>query len=192
MARDRRIQSITCQEILNEFSEKLIQKFTLSEERAEEIIQEVRQFSRIVRINQELALVSADPDDDMIIECAIAGKATHIITGDKHLLLLVEYQNIQPVKAKDFLDFLTRNNNHQLWTLLNVILLQDIPEERLSAGDVGTLIEKHQIEGLERGYSVGFFDRLRKTITVVTMAENSPRFAAPLRTRVKLINHAIF
>ena len=114
MARDRRIQSITCQEILNEFSEKLIQKFTLSEERAEEIIQEVRQFSRIVRINQELALVSADPDDDMIIECAIAGKATHIITGDKHLLLLVEYQNIQPVKAKDFLDFLTRNNNHQL------------------------------------------------------------------------------
>ena len=114
MARNERIQSVTCQEILDEFSEKLIVKFTLSEEKTEEIIEEVCQFSRIVRINQELALVSADPDDDMIIECAIAGKATHIITGDKHLLLLVEYQNIQPVKAKDFLDFLTRNNNHQL------------------------------------------------------------------------------
>jgi predicted nucleic acid-binding protein len=50
----------------------------------------------------------------MIIECAIAGKATHIITGDKHLLSLVEYQNIQIVKAKDFLDFLDQNNNHQL------------------------------------------------------------------------------
>jgi putative PIN family toxin of toxin-antitoxin system len=114
MARDRRIQSITCQEILNEFSEKLIQKFTLSEERAEEIIQEVRQFSQIVKIDGELALVSADPDDDMIVECAIAGNATHIITGDKHLLSLVEYQNIQIVKAKDFLDFLDRNNNHEL------------------------------------------------------------------------------
>ena len=56
----------------------------------------------------------------------------------------------------------------------------------------GKLVEKHQIEGLETGYSVEFFDRLRKTITVVTMDENSPRFAAPLRTRVKLINHAIF
>ncbi|GBD54597.1 DUF4926 domain-containing protein [Microcystis aeruginosa NIES-298] len=41
---------------------------------------------------------------------------------------------------------------------------------------MGTLVEKHQIEGLETGYSVGFFDRLGKTITVVTMAENSLRF----------------
>lgn len=39
----------------------------------------------------------------------------------------------------------------------------------------GKLVEKHQIEGLQTGYSVGFFDRLGKTITVVTMAENSLR-----------------
>jgi len=31
---------------------------------------------------------------------------------------------------------------------------------------------------------------LGKTITVVTLPENSLRFPAPLRTRVKLINHA--
>ncbi|AKE65919.1 hypothetical protein MYAER_3581 [Microcystis aeruginosa NIES-2549] len=36
----------------------------------------------------------------------------------------------------------------------------------------------------------GFFDMLGKTITVVTMAENSLRFPDPLRTRVKLINYA--
>ena len=114
MARNGRIQSVTCQEILDEFSEKLIVKFTLSEEKTEEIMEEVCQFSRIVRINQELALVSADPDDDMIIECAIAGNATYIITGDKHLLSLVQYQNIQIVKAKDFLDFLDQNNNYEL------------------------------------------------------------------------------
>ncbi|MCU7242178.1 MAG: DUF4926 domain-containing protein [Microcystis sp.] len=72
----------------------------------------------------------------------------------------------------------------------NGILPQHILKEKLSAGDVGTLVEKHQIEGLETGYSVEFFDRLGKTITVVTMAENSPRFPTPLRTHVKLINHA--
>ena len=33
----------------------------------------------------------------------------------------------------------------------DVILLQDLPEEGLFAGDVGTLVEKHQIEGLETG-----------------------------------------
>ena len=54
----------------------------------------------------------------------------------------------------------------------------------------GKLVEKHQIEGLEMEYIVEFFDRLGKTITVVTMAENFLRFPTPLRTRVKLINHA--
>ena len=54
----------------------------------------------------------------------------------------------------------------------------------------GKLVEKHQIEGLETGYSVEFFNMLGKTITVVTMAENSLCFPDPLRTRVKLINHA--
>ncbi|MFM6897764.1 MAG: DUF4926 domain-containing protein [Microcystis panniformis] len=64
--------------------------------------------------------------------------------------------------------------NYELYS--NVILLKDIPEEKPSVGDVGTLVEKHQIEGLETGYSVEFFDRLEKTITVVTRAENSLRF----------------
>ncbi|MFM6521314.1 MAG: DUF4926 domain-containing protein, partial [Microcystis panniformis] len=53
--------------------------------------------------------------------------------------------------------------NYELYS--NVILLKDIPEEKPSVGDVGTLVEKHQIEGLETGYSVEFFDRLGKTIT---------------------------
>ncbi|MFM7910096.1 MAG: DUF4926 domain-containing protein [Microcystis sp.] len=71
-----------------------------------------------------------------------------------------------------------------------MILLKDIPEEKPSVGDVGTLVEKYQIEGLETGYSVEFFDRLGKTITVVTLPENSLQFPTPLRTRVKLVNHA--
>lgn len=63
--------------------------------------------------------------------------------------------------------------NYELYS--DVILLQDIPEEGLSSGDVGTLVEKHQIEGLETGYSVEFFDMLGKTITVVTLPESSLR-----------------
>ncbi|MCA2811159.1 MAG: DUF4926 domain-containing protein [Microcystis sp. M090S1] len=46
------------------------------------------------------------------------------------------------------------------------MLLKDIPEEGLSAGDVGTLVEKRQVEGLERGYSVEFSDMLGKTIAL--------------------------
>jgi hypothetical protein len=71
--------------------------------------------------------------------------------------------------------------NYELYS--DVILLQDIPEEGLSAGDVGTLVEKHQIEGLETGYSVEFFDMLGKTITVVTLPKSSLRLPARDDTR---------
>ena len=114
LAKTGSVSSVTCQEILDELTEKLQQKFQISERGLREYIAEIRQFSSLVPITRQLRAVPNDPDDDMIIECAIAGKATHIITGDKHLLSLVEYQNIQIVKAKEFLDFLDRNNNHEL------------------------------------------------------------------------------
>ena len=72
-----------------------------------------------------------------------------------------------------------------------MILLKDITEERLSAGDVGTLVEKHQIERLETGYSVEFFDRLGKTITVVTMTESFLRLPTHSdRPSVRLVDNA--
>ena len=47
---------------------------------------------------------AGDLDDDKIIECAVVGGATHIVTGDRrHLLPLGNYRNIQIVTARDFL-----------------------------------------------------------------------------------------
>ncbi|MCC5655576.1 hypothetical protein LC608_00925 [Nostoc sp. XA010] len=41
----------------------------------------------------------------MVLECAIVGNATHIVTGDKrHLLPLGSYQGIAIVNARDFLN----------------------------------------------------------------------------------------
>lgn len=106
LARTGSVSSVTCQEILDELSEKLQQKFQISERGLREYIAEICQFSSVVTIARQLRAVPNDPDDDMILECAIAGNATHIITGDKHLLSLVQYQNIQIVKAIDFLNLL--------------------------------------------------------------------------------------
>ncbi|MFM7354403.1 MAG: putative toxin-antitoxin system toxin component, PIN family [Microcystis aeruginosa] len=89
LAQSKLIRSVTCPEILQELSEKLLLKITVRK-----YIEEICEASTIVSIGGTLRAVPNDPDDDMIIECAIAGKATHIITGDKHLLSLVEYQNI--------------------------------------------------------------------------------------------------
>ena len=93
---------------MDEFAEKLLIKFKFSEEKAQIAIEEVKGFSRLVSISGKLRAVPKDPDDDMVIECAIVGKATHIITGDKHLLSLSPYQDISIVRASEFLLLLSQ------------------------------------------------------------------------------------
>ncbi len=60
----------------------------------------------------------------------------------------------------------------------DVILTTDLPEEDLKAGDVGTVVERHAVPGMEDGYSVEFFDMTGQTVTVVTVQASrlrSPR-----------------
>ncbi len=104
LAKIGQIESVTCQEILDEFAEKLLLKFKFSEEKTQFAVNEIQKFSRIVTISGTLKVVPNDPDDDMVIECAVTGCATHIITGDKHLLSLSQYQNIAIAKATDFVN----------------------------------------------------------------------------------------
>lgn len=55
-------------------------------------------------ISNTLDIITTDPDDNMILECAVVGSATHIVTGDKrHLLPLGIYQGIYIISAADFL-----------------------------------------------------------------------------------------
>lgn len=103
LAKVGQVESVTCQDILDEFSEKLVTKFKFSETMAQAAASEVRRFSRVVKISKTLRAVPSDPDDDMVVECALISRATHIVTGDKHLLSLTNYQDIAIVKAADFL-----------------------------------------------------------------------------------------
>jgi len=48
-------------------------------------------------------------------------------------------------------------------------LLCNLPEEGLYAGDIGTVLEQHHVEGLEIGYSVEFFDQFGNIVTVATL-----------------------
>ena len=77
--------------------------------------------------------------------------------------------------------------NYKLYS--DVILLDDRPDEGLYAGDIGTVVEQHDVEGLETGYSVEFFDMLGNTVAVVTVAGSflrSPTGAD--RPTVRLVN----
>jgi hypothetical protein len=52
---------------------------------------------------------------------------------------------------------------------MNFTLYSDVPEENVYAGDIGTVVEQHNVPGLETGYSVEFFDMLGNTVAIVTL-----------------------
>ncbi len=57
----------------------------------------------------------------------------------------------------------------------DVILAQDVINESLRAGDVGTVVERHDVAGHETGYSLEFFDMLGNTLAVVTLPASALR-----------------
>ncbi len=46
--------------------------------------------------------VVSDPDDDLLLACALEGEAEYLISGDEHLLQLREYQGIKILAPRDF------------------------------------------------------------------------------------------
>ena len=51
----------------------------------------------------ELEVVEDDPEDNRVLECAIAAEANYIISGDNHLLDLGEYQGVEVLPPAGFI-----------------------------------------------------------------------------------------
>jgi putative PIN family toxin of toxin-antitoxin system len=49
-------------------------------------------------------VIQEDPSDNKFLECAVAGKATCIVSGDKHLFKLFEFKGIPILKPREFLE----------------------------------------------------------------------------------------
>ena len=78
-------------------------KFQLTEGEVDSAISEIISISRIVNPETKLNVIDDDPDDNIILECAVGGNAELIISGDGHLLDLKEYEGIRILSARDFL-----------------------------------------------------------------------------------------
>jgi putative PIN family toxin of toxin-antitoxin system len=82
--------------ILLEFQSKLEGRFGLDRPQAVKVIRETRKVLTIVHPTRKITVVR-DPDDDKIIECALEAKADIIVTFDKDLLSLKEFEGIKIV-----------------------------------------------------------------------------------------------
>lgn len=90
--------------ILSELEGVLLRpKFGLSLQQVSAILELVQQTFHLVSPVKQVEAVSADPDDNAIIEAALGAQASVIISGDGHLLSLGVYRGVRIVSPADFL-----------------------------------------------------------------------------------------
>ncbi len=93
---------VTSIEILQELSDKLLHKFHWIKEKVNSYLKDIIIISQRVRPNEKLYIVSRDPNDNKILECAVAGDADIIVTLDQDLIKLKKFRNIAIVHPKTF------------------------------------------------------------------------------------------
>lgn len=94
----------TSEFVLDEFREKFEGKFKVARETSEEAIALIREQAEVTVEGSLTEPVSSDPDDDHILAAAFEARCDVIITGDKDLLVLLQYQDISIVTPREFFD----------------------------------------------------------------------------------------
>jgi putative PIN family toxin of toxin-antitoxin system len=69
-------------------------KFGFPSAAAREIVAEIASLAESVEPTEQVTLITEDPDDDRILECALASGADANVSGDGHLLSLGSFRGI--------------------------------------------------------------------------------------------------
>jgi len=88
--------------ILSKVAEKLVTKIHLPQSIVEEILQFLKEHAQIVKSEMIESFILKDKKDIPIIGTALSGNAQFLITGDKELLSLREYRNIEILSPREF------------------------------------------------------------------------------------------
>ena len=79
-------------------------KFGLTSEQALSFVEELHDMCHIVSPTTKVRAVRDDPDDNMLLECALAADAQIIVSGDSHLLDLTEWHGIRILSPAEFIE----------------------------------------------------------------------------------------
>jgi len=101
-ALDRSYTLVTSPAIVNELGRILRTRFAWHDGRIIRRLKKVARAAEVVTPPFTLRAVAADASDNRILECAIAGQADLIVSGDRHLLDLKSFQNIPIIRPADF------------------------------------------------------------------------------------------
>ncbi|MGH2458624.1 MAG: putative toxin-antitoxin system toxin component, PIN family [Chloroflexota bacterium] len=90
--------------LLAELAETLDRKFGVSPGDVVAIRAKLAGTAVLVEPTATLDVVPDDPDDNRVLECALAGQAEMIVSGDRHLRKLGAYAGIPIVTVRQFFE----------------------------------------------------------------------------------------
>jgi putative PIN family toxin of toxin-antitoxin system len=103
LARERKYVLLLSPAIVAETARILRNRFRWQEGPLQERIRVLVGVSELVSPKTLPDAVPDDPDDNHIVACAVEGRADLIVSGDRHLLALGQYNGIPVVRPMDFL-----------------------------------------------------------------------------------------
>jgi len=108
MVEKGKVTLVLSSEIIKEFikvlrSDEILQKIRDKDLRFQLTVEKIVSLAEIVVPDEKLNVVKDDPDDNIVLECAEKGAVDFIITNDKHLLKLREFEGIPIVTPAEFL-----------------------------------------------------------------------------------------
>lgn len=97
-------QIAVCDPILLEISKILASKFGWDERDIQAACRSYLTGAVKITVRGSLKNICRDPKDDMIFECAVAAKAAAIVSGDKDILTVGQYQSTRILTARQYLE----------------------------------------------------------------------------------------
>ena len=107
LAEQGKVDSVTSPSIIAELEDVLGREhLPFTDEQVEEFTGKMLSVSTVIVPEIDLEVVERDPDDDKIVECAVAGNVDYLVSGDSHLKDLGEVEGIPVVQPADFIEMM--------------------------------------------------------------------------------------
>lgn len=109
---NNKIIVIVSQTVLDEYF-RVLNRFDITEEDFEDVINLFSNLDKTLYVKPRIRIniIKKDVEDNKFLECADAGEADFIISGDRHLLELRKFRKTKIISANDFLIKLKHEKN---------------------------------------------------------------------------------
>lgn len=103
--RTQKYQLFITEEIIQEIL-KVMHRLNINADIIADWDKAIRESAISIAPTRKIEAIKEDPSDNKFLECAIEARADYIVTGDKHLKGLDEFEGIKIVDPRKFLDIL--------------------------------------------------------------------------------------